>query len=327
MMDVQEAALLRASLDEIAIRADGSDLTSALDAFGWLELLDSEPRAAVTAVFGAQGTSGTWSAALQDVLAIGVSRLDDESSTTSAAVVLPVPQALTAGIATRVEGLVVGPRTGISCYIVPDTDHDGRLTISRVPCEALTTIPTSGLDGRLQLAKVSGEVKGGKVLAAGREARAWWSATETAGRRAICHQLSSTAAHMLELAVEHARQRRQFGVPIGSFQAVRHKLAETYVAVTAASAAADACWEVADPREAWLAALTAKIVASQSVGLTISHTQQVLAGMGFTAEHPFHRFMKRALVLDRVLGSAIELAPIVGRELVRLGAAPRLVEL
>ena len=76
-----------------------------------------------------------------------------------------------------------------------------------------------------------------------------------------------------------------------------------------------------------LAAATAKVVTGKAVGVTAAHTQQLLAGVGFTAEHPFHRFMKRTIVLERMLGSGSELASEVGRLLVERGEAPRLVQL
>ena len=76
-----------------------------------------------------------------------------------------------------------------------------------------------------------------------------------------------------------------------------------------------------------LAALTAKVVTGKAVGVTAANTQQLLAGLGFTAEHPFHRFMKRAIVLERMLGSGNELASELGRRLVERGEAPRLVQL
>jgi alkylation response protein AidB-like acyl-CoA dehydrogenase len=53
----------------------------------------------------------------------------------------------------------------------------------------------------------------------------------------------------------------------------------------------------------------------------------VLAGIGFTAEHPFHRFQARALVLDSVLGSAAELPAVIGARLISAGTIPRLVDL
>jgi hypothetical protein len=326
-MDADEELLLRESLAEIASRAEGAALTNALDAFGWLDLLADDPRAATMAVFGVQGTAGTWSSAFHDVLAASLGELDEHLTTSTAVVVLPAPRATTPGVVDRVVGITVGPRVGAHWYVLANTDADGALSICRFPVGALTATPTHGLDGRLELARIAGTTGRGEVLARGPAAQEWWAQVETAGRRALCQQITGTAARMLDLATEHARQRKQFGVLIGSFQAVRHKLAETYVAVAAASSASEACWDARGVRDSWLAALTAKIVVSQSVTLTISHSQQVLAGMGFTAEHPFHRYMKRALVLDRLLGSASELAPIVGRELVRLGAAPRLVEL
>ncbi len=76
-----------------------------------------------------------------------------------------------------------------------------------------------------------------------------------------------------------------------------------------------------------LAAATAKVVTGKAVGVTAAHTQQFLAGIGFTADHPYHHFMKRAVVLERMLGSGTELAPLVGRRLIERGAAPRLVQL
>jgi len=111
---------------------------------------------------------------------------------------------------------------------------------------------------------------------------------------------------------------------VGTFQAVRHKLVEAHVAATAAGCSATAAWD-ADDRS--LAAATAKVVAGKAVAVTAANTQQLLAGVGFTAEHPYHHLMKRSIVLDRVLGSGTELAPFVGLVLMQRGEAPRLVEL
>jgi hypothetical protein len=52
-----------------------------------------------------------------------------------------------------------------------------------------------------------------------------------------------------------------------------------------------------------------------------------MGGVGFTASHPYHHALKRALLIDRILGDAADLTPEVGRELVSRGDAPRLVEL
>ena len=117
---------------------------------------------------------------------------------------------------------------------------------------------------------------------------------------------------------------RQFGRLVGTFQVVRHKLVEAHVASTAADCTSTAAWETDDLP---LAAATAKVVTGEAVSVTAANVQQLLAGIGFTAEHPFHHFMKRTLVLERMLGSAAELAPQVGQQLIERGKAPRLVQL
>jgi alkylation response protein AidB-like acyl-CoA dehydrogenase len=187
-------------------------------------------------------------------------------------------------------------------------------------------VPTQGLDPALNAERVHAEMPSAAVdvLASGAEALSWWEAAEAHGRRALCHQISGACAAMLDLALTHARERTQFGRQIGTFQAVRHKLAEVYVAVAAIESVADAAWDTDD---VWLASTVAKLVASRSCATAIAHTQQVLAGIGFTAEHPYHHLMKHAVALDRILGTANELAPLVGTQLVSLGHAPRLVEL
>jgi hypothetical protein len=304
-------------------------LTAALDVFGWLDLLDTPE--AVRIVFTAHGRHGSRSAALHDVLAADVGALAAEMTPMTTTVALPAPRAVTAGRfhagALSVDALCVDARAGSRWLLVaavgPDGDH---LTLFRVRAEHALSVQSHGLDGQLHVERVCADISLAEteVLARGLAAAAWWAGAEARGRRALCHQICGASAAMLALALAHARERSQFGQLIGTFQAVRHKLAEAYVAVAAAEAAAVAAWESGD---AWLAATVAKLVASRSCATTVAHTQQVLAGVGFTAEHPFHGLMKRALVLDRVLGTAVDLAPIVGRQLVSQGCAPRLVDL
>ena len=144
---------------------------------------------------------------------------------------------------------------------------------------------------------------------------------------------------MLALARSHALDRVQFGRPLASFQAVRHRLAETLVALEgaeAALAAADAwrCPRARVGRAAAragdgdeLAALLAKAAAGQAALTAARHCQQVLGGIGFTAEHGLNRHVRRALVLDGLLGSTRELTREAGARLVAERSAPRLVDL
>jgi alkylation response protein AidB-like acyl-CoA dehydrogenase len=123
---------------------------------------------------------------------------------------------------------------------------------------------------------------------------------------------------MLELARVHALERVQFDRPIAGFQAVRHKLAEAYVAIESADGALAASWE--DGTSA--TAAVAKAIAGRGARLVAKHCQQVLAGIGFTTEHPFHTHLRRALVLDRLLGDAKSLTKATGEELLRTRRVP-----
>jgi alkylation response protein AidB-like acyl-CoA dehydrogenase len=144
-----------------------------------------------------------------------------------------------------------------------------------------------------------------------------------AGRRALAHELVGCSRAMLALARDHAVDRIQFGVPIASFQAVRHRLAESLVAVESAAAAAEGAWQDEQP----LTAALAKAVAGRSARTVARHAQQVLAGVGFTTEHPFHHHLRRALALDALLGDTRTLTRDLGRQLLADRRAPRLLPL
>ena len=101
----------------------------------------------------------------------------------------------------------------------------------------------------------------------------------------------------LELAVAHARDRHQFGRPIGAFQAVGHALADRWVDLELArSLAWWAAWTAAhDEPEARLAAAAAKASAADAALAACEQAVQTLGGAGFTWESPLQRLLKRAL--------------------------------
>ncbi len=147
-----------------------------------------------------------------------------------------------------------------------------------------------------------------------------------AGRRALGWWLVGTGRAMLSLARQHALDRVQFGRRISSFQAIRHRLAETLVAIEGAEATLEAAAAQRDDADG-LASLLAKAAAGQAALTGARHCQQVLGGLGFTAEHQLHHHVKRLLVLDGLLGSARELTRQAGATLRAKGSAPRLAEL
>jgi alkylation response protein AidB-like acyl-CoA dehydrogenase len=116
------------------------------------------------------------------------------------------------------------------------------------------------------------------------------------------------AAEVLDVAVQYAKDRVQFGRPIGSFQAIKHKCADMLVAVESArSAAYYAAWAVAeDNDEVPLVAPLAKAYCSEAFFMCAAENIQIHGGIGFTWEHDAHLYFKRAKSGETLLGSPAE---------------------
>ena len=123
------------------------------------------------------------------------------------------------------------------------------------------------------------------------------------------------AAGVLAQAVDYARERQQFQRPIGSFQAVKHRLADGHVRVevarSATHAAAVGLAEGGDPADLDRAVSTAKLVAGEAALENAKAAVQVNGAMGFTWELDVHLYLKRAWVLDTHYGSTADHAVAV----------------
>jgi alkylation response protein AidB-like acyl-CoA dehydrogenase len=110
----------------------------------------------------------------------------------------------------------------------------------------------------------------------------------------------------LELGIEHAQNREQFGRKIGVYQAVSHRLADTFVETELArSLAYWAAWCVAeDDEQAPIAVAAAKAYASDAAVAACERSIQVHGGIGFTWEHVLHEYYKRALWIQAYGGYA-----------------------
>jgi Acyl-CoA dehydrogenase, C-terminal domain len=111
---------------------------------------------------------------------------------------------------------------------------------------------------------------------------------------------------ILDLVVAHVKQRHQFGVPIGSFQAVKHKAADMYVAIERARVLAYYCalTIAADDPRRHRAALMAKAAAGECQQVVYGNGAQLFGAMGFTWESELHIYLKRALAGNLLLGPA-----------------------
>ncbi|WP_051570943.1 acyl-CoA dehydrogenase family protein [Cryptosporangium arvum] len=117
----------------------------------------------------------------------------------------------------------------------------------------------------------------------------------------LAAELVGVAQQCLDSTVAYAKQRVQFGRPIGSFQAVKQRAADMLVRVELARSAAHHA--AAHPGEPPVAAL-AKAYCAEAATSVAADTIQLHGGIGFTWEHPAHLYYKRALTDDEILGAA-----------------------
>ncbi|MEV3913050.1 acyl-CoA dehydrogenase family protein [Streptomyces canus] len=130
-----------------------------------------------------------------------------------------------------------------------------------------------------------------------------------------CAELLGVAGRCLETAVEYALDREQFGRPIDGFQAVKHLLADSLVAVEQMRAAVGGAAEIAegvvsargrDGADLAEVASVVKAHCSKAAPGTAETLVQVLGGIGFTWEHPAHLYLRRAKTLEVLYGNATE---------------------
>lgn len=121
---------------------------------------------------------------------------------------------------------------------------------------------------------------------------------------------------ILDLALEHVRSRQQFGVPIGSFQAVQHKAADMHVAIERARALAyfAALTIAADDPRRRMAAAMAKAAAGECQSLVFRHGLQLFGAMGFTWENDLQFALKRAKAGELMLGGAAQHRAAIAEE-------------
>jgi alkylation response protein AidB-like acyl-CoA dehydrogenase len=135
----------------------------------------------------------------------------------------------------------------------------------------------------------------------------------------LCADMVGAMQAALNMGVEHARSRHQFGRPIGSFQAIQHLCAEQHVNLEASrSATYYAAWAVdgLSPADALVAARVAKAYVSRVSTQVVEAVMQIYGGLGQSWECTAHLFLRRVLADRTILGDdrsqEVALAPCIG---------------
>jgi alkylation response protein AidB-like acyl-CoA dehydrogenase len=196
---------------------------------------------------------------------------------------------------------------GDEAKLVPDADTadlivlcgaDARVVVER---SAAAVEPVATMDATRRYARV-------RANGAGDSLDGEHGPAVGAALLAVAAELTGVAQRALEMAVEYARDRKQFGRPIGAYQAVSHRCAQMLLETEGArSATYWGAWTAdAEPETLELAASMAKAYASDAGWRVCSSSLQVHGGIGFTWEHDLHFFLKRAKVDALLWGSASE---------------------
>jgi alkylation response protein AidB-like acyl-CoA dehydrogenase len=204
--------------------------------------------------------------------------------------VLDGHQASVIVVAARLPG-TSGP-DGVGLFVI-DGDADG------VTRTLLDTIDRTRKQARIDLAAVRG-------TPLGEPGDGWAGIEKTLDQIAVCLAAESTgsAERAMEMAVQYAKDRVQFGRPIGSFQAVKHRCADMLLQVESAKTAAYyAMWAAGeDDEELRLAAPMAKAYCTEAAFTVARGNIQVHGGIGFTWEHDAHLYFRRGKTNELLFG-------------------------
>ncbi|GAB3841326.1 acyl-CoA dehydrogenase family protein [Micromonospora andamanensis] len=213
--------------------------------------------------------------------------------------------AVTVGPGPTLSGRVVGVADTAPGGLLLVPTGDGLYAVDAAE-PAVRTNPVVSLDATRPLVDIEFTAAPARRVAAGEVAATAVTAALTAGAALLASEQLGVAQWCLDTTVAYVRQRHQFGRPVGSFQAVKHRLADLWVELTEARAVArHAADRLGDTgTEAALAAALAQAYCGPVAVRAAEVCVQLHGGLGFTWEHPAHLYLKRAKSTAIAFGTA-----------------------
>jgi len=211
------------------------------------------------------------------------------------------------GIA-RLRGMVTGVADALPAdmLLVPADGVPRGLYLVDMAVPGVAKRPVVSLDMTRQLCDLSFDDAPATLIASGPVASRAVEVALAAGAGVLASEQVGLAQRCLDMTVAYVKERRQFARPVGSFQAIKHRLADLWVEVTEARAAsryAAACLATGDP-DAKVAVALAQAYCSEIAVHAAQECVQLHGGIGFTWEHPAHLYLKRAKADSIAFGTA-----------------------
>jgi Acyl-CoA dehydrogenase, C-terminal domain len=179
-------------------------------------------------------------------------------------------------------------------------DGDGRASV--LPGTAVMHRPVGSIDSTRRIFEVDTSSAHASVTTGPLDVDCWLRRATVA----LAAEMIGTTRWLLGTAIDYAKQRVQFGVPIGSFQAIQHKLADCSLDLERARSAvyyAAMCIDADDP-EQHRAVHVAKAAAGRAATHCAKDSMQIHGGIGYTWEHDLHLYIRRAYASEHLLGTA-----------------------
>lgn len=176
-----------------------------------------------------------------------------------------------------------------------------------VPCDQVSDVVNPSIDSSRRLSQVTWLAKAETCIASGEVGGQIWNETLNRGALSVAGQLLGLAQRMLDLTVDYSVQRKQFGKPIGSFQAVKHHLADVAGKIEIARPVLyrAACSLENNHPLSDVHVSQARNFCSQAAALAARHGIQIHGAMGYTWEVDLQMFMKRSWALNNTWGDSI----------------------